>query len=181
MKILSIDIGVKNSAFYIEEFDPDQLTFQNLYLQGKRVFWKLVNFTIPSDDIFMNIVYFLDANRKSWDSCNGIIIEQQMKTNPTAQQLEHFISAYFKIIYGSFKFVSNIPATRKTQVLGAPPKMDKRARKKWAVSEAHKIFDTRNDLEALKILYSGKSDDLADSCVQLKAFQKLVFLERKVP
>jgi len=180
MRILSIDIGAKNCAFYIEQFNEHNLTEQTLYTEGKRVYWDVTNFTY-GNDMYVNIGLYLDAHRNMWDTCNGIIIERQLKTNPKAQSIQFFIFGYFKNLYGPFKYISDISATRKTQVLGAPPKMKPKVRKAWAVNEAHKIFDARNDLEGLRILHQGKSDDKADSCVQLKAFQKLVFIEGKQP
>ena len=176
MKILSIDIGSKNCAFYIEEFDSSRLTSQSLYKEGKRVYWKLVDFS--KGDIYVNIIAYLDKNLCIFDSCNGIIIEKQFKLNYKAQVIQHFIFAYFKNVYGPFKYISDISATKKTQILNAPKKMDKPTRKKWATVEMHKICDIRNDTEGLKILYATKSDDLADACLQLKAFQKLVFVKK---
>ena len=176
MRILSIDIGAKNCAFYIESFQPDRLCRETLYQEGKREFWDRVDFT-RGHDLYVNIGLYLDKHRSVWNQCNGIIIERQLKTNPKAQSIQFFIFGYFKNLYGPFKYISDISASRKTQVLSAPRKMDKKARKAWAVEEARKIFQLRRDHEALRILESGKADDLADSCVQLKAFQKLVFVD----
>jgi len=181
MRILSIDIGTKNSSFYIESFDESKITKQNFEKQGDREYWKLVDFTTPADDLFLNMFTFLDENRKIWDRCNGIIIEKQHKLNYRAQVLEHCIFGYFRNLYGPFKYISNISATRKTQILDAPKKMDKPKRKKWAIAEAHRILNERNDIDGLQILYKTKSDDLADSMLQLKAFQKLIFVMGQVP
>lgn len=186
--MLSIDIGTCNMAFYIEEFDEMSLhsrmekdeKIKQLYRLGKRVYWKVVNFekqTKPGVEIFVPIIKFLDDNRKIWDNCNGIILEKQMRINYNAQVMQYFIFSYFKNLYGPFKYISDISATRKTQVLNAPKKMNKKERKKWAVDETHRAFDLRNDLEGLKILHASKADDLADSFLQLKAFQKLVFID----
>lgn len=192
MRMLSIDIGTCNMAFYIEEFDDmsfisgdeklDKL--EQLYKAGKRIYWKVVNFEKDirsGSEIFVPIIRFLDNNREMWDKCNGIILEKQMKINYNAQVLQYFIFAYFKNLYGPFKYISDISATRKTQVLGAPKKMNKKERKKWAVDEAHRAFLLRNDLEGIKILHTAKGDDLADSFLQLKAFQKLVFMDKILP
>jgi hypothetical protein len=189
MRILSVDIGTKNCAFYIEEFDEKEFSgvkgsLERLYKIGKRIYWKVINFEKDLKagiEIFVPILQFLDDNRGIWDKCNGIILEKQMKINYSAQVVQHFIFSYFKTLYGPFKYISDISATRKTQALGAPKKMIKKERKKWAVNEAHRVFDLRDDLEGLKILHSGKADDLADSCLQLKAFQKLVFVDGKLP
>ena len=181
MRILSIDIGTKNPGLYIEEFDPQKITEETLYTHGKRVYWKRMNFTKNTSDVLVNVSLCLDKDRKIFDTCNGIIVEKQHKLNYRAQVIEHVIIGYFKALYGPFKYISNISATLKTQLLGAPKKMDKPARKKWAVQEVHRLCDRSNDLEGLKILYSGKPDDLADARLQLKAFLKLVFILGKSP
>lgn len=210
MRILSIDVGTKNCAFYIEDFSENEFskiektkkvttkkttkkkkvvtevtaeplsTNDALYKIGTCVYWNVINFE-DNGDIFVSIVKFLDSHHKIWDECNGIIIEKQLKINYSAQIIQHFLFSYFRITYGPFKYISDISATRKTQVLGAPKKLDKKDRKKWAVVEARKLLTLRGDKEGLRILDTPKADDLADSCLQLKAFQKLVFVDGILP
>lgn len=194
MRLLSIDIGTKNCAFYIEEFNEKDIIklkrgttaslIENLYKIGKRVFWKVVNFEKElrnGSEIFVPMIQFLDSNMKLWDSCNGIILEKQMRINYSAQVVQHFIFSYFKNLYGSFKYISDISATRKTQTLDAPRKMEKKERKKWAVIETTRLLSLRDDFDGLHLLHLSKADDLADACLQLKAFQKLVFIDKVVP
>lgn len=191
MRILSIDIGTKNCAFYIEEFDDKLIeksrSIDELYKIGKRCYWNVVNFerelnTGETFDVFVPIINFLDKNQKHWDLCNGIILEKQLQLNFNAQVVQHFIFSYFKNLYGPFKYISDISATRKTQVLNAPKKMNKKERKKWAIEEAKRLFSLRKDSEGIKILDTTvKADDLADCCLQLKAFQKLVFIDGGMP
>lgn len=204
MRLLSIDIGTKNCAFYIEEFNEAEILklgrgtrgvrgvkgakeediLEKLYKIGTRIYWKVVNFEKDLKngvEIFVPIIKFLDSNLELWDSCNGIILEKQMRINYSAQVVQHFIFSYFKNLYGPFKYISDISATRKTQALQAPKKMEKKERKKWAVTETTRLLSLREDFDGLKILHLSKADDLADSCLQLKAFQKLVFIEGVIP
>jgi hypothetical protein len=194
MRILSIDIGTKNCAFYIEEFNDKDFTElknmksddarERLYKIGARVYWKVVNFEKDLKEgieLFVPMIKFLDDNRGVWDTCNGVILEKQMSMNYNAQVVQHFIFSYFKDLYGTFKYISDISATRKTQVLNAPKKMTKLERKKWAVVEAKKVMTLRKDEQGLKILSTTKADDLADCLLQLKAFQKLVFVDGMLP
>ncbi len=193
MRLLSIDIGTKNCAFYIEDFNEKDIIklkrgttslIENLYKIGKRVFWKVVNFEKElrnGSEIFVPMIQFLDSNMKLWDSCNGIILEKQMRINYSAQVVQHFIFSYFKNLYGPFKYISDISATRKTQTLDAPRKMEKKERKKWAVTETTRLLSLRDDFDGLHFLHLSKADDLADACLQLKAFQKLVFIDKVIP
>jgi hypothetical protein len=180
MKLLSIDIGTRNCAFYIEEFDEKLLTLSNLFSQGKWTYWKVIDFSLPTDDIWINIIMYLDSHRHQWDLCNGIILEKQHKLNFKAQVVEHFIFSYYKNLYGPFKYIVNISATRKTQIFEAP-KMNKKDRKKWAIEQAREICRQRGDNEGHILLSVTKRDDLADACLQLKAFQKMVFIQKKAP
>jgi hypothetical protein len=186
MRILSIDIGYRNCAFYIEEFDEKMIenckSIESLYKIGTRIYWKVVDFTrTPYEDVMSNVIDFLDKNKTQWDYCSGIIIERQLDINRKAQVLQHFIYSYYRNLYGPFKYISEISATRKTQCLNAPKMKIKTDRKKWAINEVNKICGLRNDEEGFCILNTKKADDLADCCLQLKAFQKLVFMDKKEP
>lgn len=196
MRILSIDIGTKNCAFYIEEFDEEKICrlrmsrasrrdpIEELYKIGKRVYWKVINFEKDlrkGVELFVPMVKYLDEHCWLWDTCNGIILEKQLRINYSACVVQHFIFSYFKTLYGPFKHISDISATRKTQVLNAPSKMEKKERKKWAVRETTRILTLREDFEGIKLLHHAKADDLADACLQLKAFQKLVFIDGIIP
>jgi len=211
MKIrgLSVDVGTKNLGLYVEEFDVAVLqalpkvkqrydsathlptdSFKKLlhsvYKEGKTIKYELLDFKRENESckdhqVFLNLTEYLDNNLDLWDTCSFVVIERQHKKNYTAQKVEHFIYAYFTIKYGGFKIVTDISATRKTQVLGAPKKMEKPQRKKWAINEAQGVFEIRDDMHSLaKLLKGPKKDDLGDAAIQLQVFKLLVFIDHKL-
>jgi hypothetical protein len=151
MKGLSIDIGVHNMAFYIEEFDADQVkklscpkslrydsngcpslkwkdVLKNVYTNGKKIFHDKVDLSeekgVQFDiKIFINLSAYLEKNSKMFDDLDFIIIEQQMKNNPMAQRLEQHCISWFTFMYLDTKEIVVFPARNKTQVLGAPKKI----------------------------------------------------------
>lgn len=195
MRVCSIDVGTRNCAFYIEEFNEKEIQAlqkikdpveqkKYLYQIGKVLFWEVIDFEkeIGTEEyIFRPIISFLDKNVQLFGKCNGIIIEKQMKINYNAQIIQNFLLSYFKIEFGSFKYIADISATRKTQTLNAPKKLNKRERKQWAIQEALEVCKLRGDTEGYIRLKSKKADDLADSCLQLKAFQKMIFIHNLIP
>src|SRR6185437_16841542 len=121
MRGLSIDIGVHNMAFYIEEFNVEQLQklacpkilryddngcptskwkdlLNKVYTNGKKVFHDKVDLstdkgTLFDIQIFINLSNYLDSKTDEFDKVDFVVIEQQLKTNPMAQRLEqHCIS-----------------------------------------------------------------------------------------
>ena len=151
MKGLSIDIGVHNMAFYIEEFDVPSLqkikcplvlrydkngcstdkfkeVLKEVYENGNVVFLDLVNLSehkgVEFDlSIFINLTNYLDSQKEYFNDCSFILIEQQLKENPMAQRLEQHCVSWFTFNYLNTKEIIIFPAKNKTQVLGAPKKM----------------------------------------------------------
>lgn len=151
MRCLSIDIGVHNMAFYIEEFDEHQIkkhsvskncrydangcstdtwknTLHHIYKNGKKILLQRVDLSekkgIQFDlQTFINLTNYLDDNVKQFDVCSYIIIEQQLKKNPMAQRLEQHCVSWFTFTYLDTKQIIIYPASNKTRVLGAPKKV----------------------------------------------------------
>lgn len=151
MRGLSIDIGVHNMAFYIEEFDNDQVknlacpkilryddngcpttkwreVLKKVYKNGKKVLHEVVNLSDEKGTqfdikIFINLSNYLDSIMGQIDLCDFIIIEQQMKTNPMAQRLEQHCVSWLTFMYLDTKTIVIFPSRHKTQVLGAPKKV----------------------------------------------------------
>jgi hypothetical protein len=151
MRGLSIDIGVHNMAFYIEEFDIDEMKklacpkilrytdngepttrwkeiLKKVYKNGKKIFHDLVDLSdekgVKFDvQIFINLSNYLENHIDQIDQCDFIIIEQQLKRNPMAQRLEQHCVSWLTFMYLDTKEIVIFPSKHKTQVLGAPKKV----------------------------------------------------------
>lgn len=151
MRGLSIDIGVHNMAFYIEEFDIDELKklacpkilryddngcptpkwkelLKKVYKNGKKVFHDVVDLSDEKGtqfDVktFINLSNYLESKMNEIDLCDFVIIEQQLKKNPMAQRLEQHCVSWLTFMYLDTKTIVIFPARNKTQVLGAPKKV----------------------------------------------------------
>lgn len=151
MRGLSIDIGVHNMAFYIEEFDIEDIKclscpkilrydsngcptdrwrdiLKKVYTNGKKILHSRVDLSLDKGTqfdigIFINLTNYLDSISNEIDKVDFIIIEQQMKTNPMAQRLEQHCVSWVSFMYLDTKEVIVYPSRNKTQVLGAPKKV----------------------------------------------------------
>jgi hypothetical protein len=134
--------------------------------------------------IFINLTDALDKYQKYFDQCSYIILEQQMsfgkrKNNTLCLKIAQHAFSYFTIFYRDFKTILDFPAYHKTKILGAPEKMDKPQRKKWAIEKAQEIWIDRNDFNtASKVQSAKKRDDLSDVLVQCMAFVYLKFIDK---
>lgn len=153
MRGLSIDIGVHNMAFYIEEFNLEELkgikppirtkrydsngcptiewknVLEKVYKNGNKVFQEIVNLSETKGtkfdiNIFINLSNYLESISNEIDKCDFILIEQQMKTNPMAQRLEQHCVSWISFMYLDTKQVILFPSSNKTRVLGAPRKVE---------------------------------------------------------
>ena len=153
MRGLSIDIGVHNMAFYIEEFNSTLLKglvsvpknsrynengeatirfkdeiLKSVYENGKKIFLDKSDLSDKKGvkfrlDIFINLTDYLDRHSHLIDECDFIIIEQQMRNNPMAQRIEQHCVSWFTFTYLDTKQIIIFPSKNKTRVLGAPKKL----------------------------------------------------------
>ena len=203
--IASFDIGKCNFAFYIEEFDSDKLSslkstkregkdfediMSTIYLNGNKVLYRNLDLTIGTEKrkyldkkIYTNMITELDKYKEFFDKCSIIVIEQQMSfklaQNTMALKLGQHCYSYFLFRYGDTKEIVEFPAYYKTQILGAPKKLTKPERKKWATEKCVDILMERGDMETLdEIMSKKKKDDLADVLIQLQSFKFLRYVDK---
>lgn len=117
--------------------------------------------------IYINMYDKLEEYREYWDKCDVFIIEQQMsfgknKYNTMALKLGQHCYSYFISYYRDSKQIIEYPAYLKTQTLGAPKKLTKPQRKKWAVEKLDYISNLRQCNKLLNIKTKKKKDDMAD-------------------
>lgn len=132
--------------------------------------------------IFIHMNQCLRTYKSYWDKCSAIVVEQQMsfgkKKNFMAMKLGQHCLSYFLLEYATFKHIVEFPAYHKTKVFGAPPKMSKYQRKKWAVEICHTILtDREDDLGLQEIVQYKKKDDVSDIVMQLQSYKYLRWVE----
>ena len=126
-------------------------------------------------DIFLRLTDLLDRHKEYFDKCSTIIIEQQMsfgsRVNTMAIKIAQHTYSYFLFRYGNKKKIVEFPSYNKTQLLGAPPGLDKPKRKKWAVEKANEIWTLRGDLDTLDmVIKTKKKDDMSDCLLHVLAY-----------
>lgn len=162
----------------------------SVYLNGNKVLYRNLDLTKNTrkdkyldKKIFVNMIEALDEYKEYFDKCSIIVIEQQMSfkaaQNTMAIKLGQHCYSYFLFRYGESKEIVEFPAYYKTQILGAPKKLTKPERKKWATEKALEILMERGDVSTLdEITSHKKKDDLADVLIQLQSFKFLRYVEQ---
>lgn len=145
-----------------------------------------------------NLFDLLESYRKDWEKCDFIRIEQQFFN--VADGKKNFGKRNFKQNSGGANidaiklgectmswFLINFPdkdieyfgSMYKTQTLGAPDKMTKSQRKKWAIEEGRYIYELRGDDKIIEEFNQKKNakgkkqkqDDLYDCTVMAQAYK----------
>jgi hypothetical protein len=179
--ICSIDPGKNNFAFCIEEVDlkacKEAQTVEEIVKHGKVCVLENINLSrnltkgkYIDTRIFINITDLLDKYREYWDKTQIILIEQQMsfgvrKINTMALKIAQHCFSYFSILYRDTKQIIEYPSYHKTQVLDAPKRMDKPARKKWAVERAIEYLKLRGDTTFCDNIEKRKKKDDVSDCL----------------
>ena len=146
------------------------------------------------ETIFINMYKVLDRYSAIWDKHPIILIEKQMsfgtgKQNTMAMKLAQHCYSYFIYKYRGKVELMEFPATKKTQLLGAPKHFGtitkvfkngksrdiKDNRKKWSARVAIDILTKRADQTSLDLLEGRherkqQQDDLADCLLMCEAF-----------
>ena len=189
-----------------------QNLLNDIYKCGNKLWIDKVNITSESDkficgkrkrrivdnNMLIRLTHYLNNNKKIFDNVDIIIIENQMKTNPNAQQLQYHIRAWFLMNYTNYnkkgegiftkQFIC-FPSKFKTQILGCYKKLPnkdgiltkitKTQRKNWAKVIAKDILLQRQDNDTIDYIFvknKTKADDLSDCICQCYAFVYLKYL-----
>ncbi len=204
MRLASFDIGFRNFAFAVEEFDTEKLEeFKRqrtapLLLQSERpskleciiasgrtlMFHNedLAGEVNPNmDGVYRRLVEYLDDFQEVWGTVDTFLIEQQMQTrfrpNIKALKISMHVYNYFLTHFPDARVVE-YPAKNKSLALGAPP-MKKPLLKKWTRDTAAYVFTEREDGESLyelAVLSGAKVDDIADTVCMNFSFVALYHL-----
>lgn len=147
----AFDIGLYNTAFYVEEFDESLLSkiknipktkrydsnkectepfknlLQQIYNNGKCMDLFKVSFNDTKKkfvglNTLNNINTFIKQNENYFKQCKVIIIEKQLKQNNIACRIEHHLESILNYCYPDIKILL-FPSKNKTIINGAPYKL----------------------------------------------------------
>ncbi len=183
---------------------------KNIFKNGKILEHQNINLTVGVQDkknsveigIFLNMKNVLNSFSEILDTCDIILIEEQMsfgkRLNLTAVKLAQHLYSFFLFSNKMTEIpeIVIIPAYQKTQILGLAREkkgmlksgkgwkykaVSPYVRKQWAVKKALEICSLRNDKETEKrIQNSRKKDDLSDVICQLQAFKYLRYISGEI-
>jgi hypothetical protein len=158
MRILSIDVGIKNLAMCILE---DQKTI---------TFWEVSQ--IPSehkDGLFPVMKRHLDEKRDSWSTADIVLIERQPDRNRKMKSIENFIHTYFLC---QEKRTLLWDAKHKVPDVIGPGKKKYKLRKDTSVERCYEwIKENAKDWVEFFEKHK-KKDDLADTVMQALSFKE---------
>lgn len=184
IRIISIDPGWTYYAIRVEERNPSKpgeiktLHFDKIGLKKDE--------QNLSDDLicpmYTYITNYLDKYLDLFKTCHVVIIEKQLPVNYKAVRMSQHTLTYFmthlKNIEPNLAMFFEVNPKLKGKELGAPPHLNERGIKLWAIEKAKDLLDMREDKIGLDIMNrkdprtkrKEKKDDLADTVCQIEAF-----------
>jgi len=168
--VISIDPGVKNYAVRYERWYP------NAHVET--IFFTVTSFIYIQPDgstnIYSQIRHFFQQLESFFPEINYVIVEKQLPINYRSTVIQNYTLAYFNDKLADLPNLPDIISLSpriKGRYLGAPPTLNKRGLKQWAVEKALHICQQRGDEFSLSVFKkSRKKDDLADTLVQVVSF-----------
>ena len=174
-RIVAFDIGRVNFAYYVEEVDEKGES--KCIQHGK---WDISGGEKKglSNQTRLNLIERLDYIRDDvLEGCTDFVIEMQFNSryggqaNITAIKISEVLLTYLLMEFPK-RTILLFPSRYKTQLLGAPKKMTKPQRKKWAVDKADEILNARDEKEQLFLLRAYKKrDDVSDCVIMCQAYK----------
>ena len=180
IRIISIDPGVTHYAIRVEERNVKKIDIITTIFYDK-VGLKKDEQELTSDNeslLFTFIQKFLDDNKEKFIGCHMVIIEKQLPINYRAVRMSQHTLTYFMILLKNrpeLAMFFEVAPTLKGKELGAPPNINEKGLKLWAVEKARELLTIREDKVGLAILNrtvggkKEKKDDISDSLIQIEA------------
>jgi hypothetical protein len=183
MKIASFDIGEKNFAYCIVQYE------KNLLKVLKISHHNVLSETKNKQTILNSCLNISNILENDFDisSCDTILIEQQIGVNIRAQKISQHLWSYFYTKFVLIKKISLniefISSSLKTQTFLGKNKLKNNERKKWSIEMIvlKKVFslsknfgieiDIPEDINET-ILKINKKDDVCDTILQAIAYCK---------
>ena len=173
LQIISIDPGRNNYAFRIErrwhngQVTPvvfDKESFPPSKIEGDTT----------TCYVYQGLTQFLNKYKEFYDGCHYIIIERQLPQNYKATRIAQHTITYFSLFLADkplLPAIVEVSPQLKGKILGAPKGISDKQLKTWAVEEARRILQIRQDHFSLGVLnkFATKQDDLSDTVCQAEA------------
>lgn len=167
MMIASFDIGEKNFAYCIAEYDDDHLSI--LKIAHHNVILKKTQTVIES----CIRVSALMSDDEQLMACDRFVIEQQMRCNTRAQRLGQHV---WSMLYARFpeRLVKFVPSHMKTQHFIGKNQLKDKERKTWSVVKVTQegvMGDSERHRQIIKQIEGmKKKDDVCDTILQVIAY-----------
>lgn len=167
MLIASFDIGEKNFAYCVAEYDDDQLSI--LKIAHHNVILKKTQTVIES----CIRVSALLSDDEQLMACDRFVIEQQMRCNTRAQRLGQHV---WSTLYTRFpeRLVKFVPSHMKTQHFIGKNQLKDKERKTWSVVKVTQegvMGDSERHTQIIEQIEGmKKKDDVCDTILQAIAY-----------
>ena len=181
IRIISVDPGVSHFSLRVEERNIKKNDIIKTLLYDK-VGLKKEDQELTNDNeskIFTFIHEFLDQHIDLFKTCHMVIIEKQLPVNYRCVRISQHVLTFFMVhlknITPSLPMFFEVAPTLKGRELGAPPNLNERGIKLWAVEKAMELLYIREDNIGLGVLErkvngrKEKKDDLSDTLLQIEA------------
>ncbi len=184
IRVISIDPGTTHYAIRVEERNiRNNDLIKTLHFD--KIGLKKDDQELSSDlvcPVYSFIGNYLDKYLDLFKTCHMVIIEKQLPVNYRAVRMSQHTITYFMIhlknIEPNLPMIFEIKPQLKGRELGAPPNLNERGIKLWAIDKAIELLTDRGDSLGLQIMArkdpitgrKEKKDDLSDTVCQLEAF-----------
>ena len=181
IRIISIDPGISHFCLRIEERSTTKHDIIKTLLHDKFGLAKekqeLDNDNVCS--LYTFILPFLEQNKELFKTCHIVLIEKQLPQNYRMIRMSQHVLTYFMMllrdVQPSLPVFLEIAPTLKSKELGAPPHINERGVKIWAVEKATELLTIREDTKGLEILRrkvngrKEKKDDISDTILMIES------------
>lgn len=165
MLLASFDIGEKNFAYCIAEYNHDRIVI--LKIAHHNIILKKTQTVIESCVLVSTLMY----EDRQLDDCDHFIIEQQMRCNTRALRLGQHVWSFLHTRFPK-RCIKFVPSHLKTQHFIGKNQLKDKERKTWSVLKVTKeqvMGDDHNHIID-QIQKMKKKDDVCDTILQVIAY-----------
>lgn len=170
--ITTIDPGIVNCCIRCSAFNPQTM-------HSKTLSQCLINFTDSGFNMYHDsIFHLLDRFIPYFINSHYIGIESQLTVNTDLVRMAQHIITYLMCVVrnkGNKPLILELDSHLKTRLLGAPKKMNKPQRKKWARDIGIQFLESSGEQNVADIVRSGKGDDHGDTICYEKVIIMILY------